>query len=109
MGLDDDMVLTLYPQVTSLQSFQNINGALYPIIDTVEEQATVRALKGEVIVLGGLKQESLDSTTRAAVPVPPARPGQAVLLDLQADEQRGGCVLPHPEIVEDPVYPLDMK
>jgi len=57
VGLDDDMVLTIYPQVTEVLNFQSINGGNYPIISTNEEQATVRAIKGDVIVLGGIKIE----------------------------------------------------
>jgi type IV pilus assembly protein PilQ len=58
VGLDDDMVMSIYPQVSSLKQLQTINGNPYPIITTEEEQATVRAVKGDVIVLGGLTSNS---------------------------------------------------
>ena len=97
VGLDDDMVLTLYPQVTSLQAFQIINGAKYPIINTVEEQATVRALKGDVIVLGGLAPVPAHRHPGlGAVPGPHPHPGQAVRLGPQEEERAGAGVLPDP-------------
>jgi general secretion pathway protein D len=58
VGLDNDMVLSLYPQVTSIQGFQTINGAEYPTINTSEEHTTVRASSGEVIVLGGMLKDA---------------------------------------------------
>ena len=67
IGLDNDMILSLYPQVTSLGDSQTINGAQYPNINTSEEQTTVRAGNGEMLVLGGLLS---DATTfnRSGVP-----------------------------------------
>jgi hypothetical protein len=59
IGLDNDMILSLYPQVTSLGSTRQINGAEYPTINTSEEQTTVRALSGEVLVLGGMLQDNV--------------------------------------------------
>jgi type II secretory pathway component GspD/PulD (secretin) len=110
VGLDDDMVLTLYPQVTSLQSFQNINGAQYPIINTVEEQATVRALKGEVIVLGGLKQNNMNDTN-SSVPFLSHVPllGKLFATDLKASSDEELVFFLYPEIVEDPQYPVELK
>ena len=110
VGLDDDMVLTLYPQVTSLQTFQDINGAEYPIIDTVEEQATVRALKGEVIVLGGLK-DTVSSDSRSGVPFLSKLPIIGKLFsndDKEKNDEELMFVLT-PEIVEDQPTPLDMN
>jgi hypothetical protein len=110
VGLDDDMTLTLYPQVTSLQDFQIINGAKYPIINTVEEQATVRALKGEVIVLGGLRQSS-STDTQAAVPFLGRIPvlGKLFASDTKKRGEQELVFFLTPEIVDDPVYPLNMK
>ena len=54
IGKDDDMVLTIYPAVSSLSGFTAINGANYPSIVTSEEQTTVKAYTGDVIVLGGI-------------------------------------------------------
>jgi hypothetical protein len=110
VGLDDDMVLTLYPQVASLSSFQNINGALYPIINTVEEQATVRALKGEVIILGGLKQNVLNDS-KDSVPFLGHLPllGKLFSDDLKASSDQELVFFLYPEIVEDPQYPVEMR
>jgi hypothetical protein len=110
VGLDDDMVLTLYPQVTSLQSFQNINGAEYPIINTVEEQATVRALKGEVIVLGGLRQDSVTDSTNS-VPFLSHIPVLGKLFSSDAKNTSGQELVFFltPEIVDDPVRPVKLK
>ncbi len=58
VGLDRDMVLTLYPQVTQKGALLPANGGLYPEILTEEIQTTVRAVSGDVLVLGGLIQES---------------------------------------------------
>jgi len=57
IGLDGDMVLSLYPQITSLGQSRIINGAEYPSISTSEEQTTVRAASGEMLVLGGMFQD----------------------------------------------------
>jgi type II secretory pathway component GspD/PulD (secretin) len=110
VGLDDDMTLTLYPQVTSLQDFQIINGAKYPIINTVEEQATVRALKGEVIVMGGLRQSSM-TDTQASVPFLGRIPilGSLFGSDTKKRSDQELVFFMTPELVEDPVYPLDAK
>jgi hypothetical protein len=110
VGLDDDMVLTLYPQVTSLQEFQVINGAQYPIIDTVEEQATVRALQGEVIVLGGLKQNAVNDTT-TSLPFLSHIPilGKLFSSASKTTSDQEMVFFLTPEIVEDPGRPIQMK
>jgi len=63
VGEDNDMILSLYPSVTSQVNTITLNGATYPIIGTSEEQTTVRAASGEVIVLGGLLVDNNSSTT----------------------------------------------
>lgn len=64
VGLDNDMVLTLYPQVSQRgEVLSTPNGGQYPEIKTEEIQTTVRAVNGEVLVLGGLLQESKEHTS----------------------------------------------
>jgi len=64
VGLDNDMVLTLYPQVSQKgEVLSTPNGGQYPEIKTEEVQTTVRAVSGEVLVLGGLLQESKERTS----------------------------------------------
>jgi type II secretory pathway component GspD/PulD (secretin) len=67
IGLDNDMVLSLYPQVSSLGTPSLVNGAEYPTILTSEEQTTVRASSGETLVLGGLMQDTF-SSSKAGIP-----------------------------------------
>lgn len=67
VGLDNDMILSLYPQVTALAGTTPINNAQVPNLFTSEEQTTVKAHSGEVLVLGGMMKESTDSN-RSGVP-----------------------------------------
>lgn len=67
VGLDNDMVLSLYPQVTALAGTTLINGAQVPNVFTSEVQTTVKATSGEVLVLGGLTKET-SSATRNGIP-----------------------------------------
>jgi len=67
VGLDNDMVLSLYPQVTALAGTTLINGAQVPNVFTSEVQTTVKATSGEVLVLGGLTKET-SSSTRNGIP-----------------------------------------
>lgn len=67
VGMDNDMVLSLYPQVTALAGTTLINGAQVPNVFTSEVQTTVKATSGEVLVLGGLTKETT-SSTRNGIP-----------------------------------------
>jgi type II secretory pathway component GspD/PulD (secretin) len=51
---DDNVTLSLYPQVSNITGFLNVNGASYPQIATREAQTTLRVRTGETVVLGGL-------------------------------------------------------
>ena len=62
IGLDDDLTLTLYPQVSSVTSTVTINNSQYPIIATREAQTTVSLRSGEMMVIGGLVHEQEDVT-----------------------------------------------
>jgi type II secretory pathway component GspD/PulD (secretin) len=59
---DKNLTLSLYPQVSAIKGFKNINGASYPDISTREAQTTLRVRSGETIVLGGmLRDEEITS------------------------------------------------
>lgn len=51
---DGEVTLSLYPQVSTVSGFLNVNGASYPQISTREAQTTLRVRSGETIVMGGL-------------------------------------------------------
>ena len=110
VGLDDDMVLSIFPQVSAIQRFENINGGNYPVISTNEEQATVRAIKGDVIVLGGLK---LDQRTYNSTALPFL--GQIPMLGklFSSTDKFSNTddlmIFLTPELVEDVPPPLDLK
>ena len=62
---DDNVTLSLYPQVSSVSGFLNVNGASYPQISTREAQTTLRVHTGDTIVMGGLlKSEETASFDR---------------------------------------------
>ncbi len=67
LGLDNDMTLTVYPQVSSVTSTVAINNSLYPIIATREAQTTVRLRSGEMLAIGGLVSEQ-DTNTVTRIP-----------------------------------------
>ena len=67
IGLNNDVVLTLFPQVTALESFTNYNNGQYPIVSTREAQTTVRAYSGQMVALGGLRATS-ESDERDGIP-----------------------------------------
>jgi type II secretory pathway component GspD/PulD (secretin) len=57
MSDQDDMTLSVYPQVSVIAGFLDINGTKYPEINTREEQTTVRIQNKETLVIGGLLRE----------------------------------------------------
>jgi len=62
---DGEITMTIYPQVSVVTGFLNVNGASYPQISTREQQTTIRVRSGEKIVVGGLlRQEDLASVQR---------------------------------------------
>jgi len=67
IGVDDDLTLTVYPQVSQVSSTVAINNSQYPIIATREAQTTVRLRNGETLAIGGLVTES-DTSTVTRVP-----------------------------------------
>jgi hypothetical protein len=65
MAGDGEITLTIYPQVSVVTSFLNVNGASYPQISTREQQTTIRVKDGEQIVVGGLiTDEELSNVQR---------------------------------------------
>lgn len=52
-----EITLTLYPQVSTVSGYLNVNGASYPQISTREQQTTIRVKDGQQIVVGGLIQD----------------------------------------------------
>jgi len=54
---NNEVTLTVYPQVSVVTNFLIVNGASYPQISTREQQTTVRVRDGEQIVVGGLIRE----------------------------------------------------
>jgi general secretion pathway protein D len=109
VGLDDDMTLTIFPQVSTLNGFNTINTVDYPIINTVEEQATVRAVKGDVIVLGGLKQE-VSSDSKSGIPFLSTLPliGKLFSNTNKAKNTEELMFVLTPEIIDETELALDM-
>lgn len=57
---DDQIALTLYPQVSVVTGYLEQNGASYPQIATREAQTSLRVKHGQPIVIGGLiRQEEI--------------------------------------------------
>lgn len=52
-----EITLVLYPQVSTVTGFLEVNGASYPQIATREAQTTLRLRDGESIVMGGLLKD----------------------------------------------------
>jgi cytochrome c peroxidase len=54
MSEHGDLVLSVYPQVSTITGYLTIDGADYPQISTREQQTTVRLKADETLVIGGL-------------------------------------------------------
>lgn len=54
---DGQITLSLYPQVSLVTGFLEVNGASYPQISTREAQTSIRVKTGETIVLGGMMKD----------------------------------------------------
>ncbi|MBI5705781.1 MAG: hypothetical protein HZC36_02205 [Armatimonadetes bacterium] len=62
---DGTITLALYPQVSTITGYLEVNGASYPQIATREAQTTLRFKSGETVVMGGLlKDEDVTSVER---------------------------------------------
>ena len=65
---DGQITLSLYPQVSVVTGFLEINGASYPQIATREAQTSIRVKTGDTIVIGGmLKDEEIQTIERVPV------------------------------------------
>jgi len=65
---DGQITLSLYPQVSVVTSFLEINGASYPQISTREAQTSIRVKTGDTIVIGGmLKDEEVHTIEKVPV------------------------------------------
>jgi type II secretory pathway component GspD/PulD (secretin) len=68
VSADNSITLSLYPQVSTVTGFLNINGASYPQISTREAQTTLRLKSGETFVMGGLfKDEEIKLVERVPI------------------------------------------
>lgn len=65
---DGYITLTLYPQVSSITGYLNVNGASYPQVSSREAQTTLRVKSGDEIVLGGLLEDQ-DTVNFDKVPI----------------------------------------
>ncbi|BDU74025.1 type II secretion system protein GspD [Mesoterricola silvestris] len=109
VGTDNDMILTLYPQVTTIAGYTTINGANVPNVFTSEEQTTVRATSGEVLVLGGLTRERTGSD-RNGLPFLSRIPLLGRLFSSSTKESVKSelMIILTPELVEEPAPKTDM-
>ena len=110
VGLDNDMVLSLYPQVTSIQGYNTINGAEYPTLNTSEEHTTVRASSGEVIVLGGMLRDSLNKA-KSGLPLLGHVPllGKLFATDNDSKDKEELMIILTPELVDETLPKTDVK
>ena len=67
IGLDDDVIITVYPQDSYVSGTQQFNTTGYPVIVTREAQTTVRLRSHEMMAIGGLHQ---GTETKQASQVP---------------------------------------
>lgn len=99
---DDEMTLTIYPQVSVITGYLNVNGASYPQISTREQQTTIRVKNGEQIVVGGLiRDEELKSVQ--TVPILSKIPlfGELFTFRKNSKRQSEVVILIAPQILKD--------
>jgi type II secretory pathway component GspD/PulD (secretin) len=65
---DGTISLNLYPQVSTISGYLNINGSNLPQISTREARTIMRMVSGQTIVMGGLIQDK-DINTLEKVPI----------------------------------------
>ncbi|GIV02488.1 MAG: hypothetical protein KatS3mg015_1318 [Fimbriimonadales bacterium] len=65
---EGQITLSLYPQVSVVTGFLEVNGASYPQISTREAQTSIRVKSGETIVLGGMLKDE-EVATIEKVPI----------------------------------------
>jgi type II secretory pathway component GspD/PulD (secretin) len=62
------MVLVVYPQISSISGFLNVNGAQYPQVVSREAQTSVRLHDKETLVVGGLLSDT-ESKSLQRIPI----------------------------------------
>jgi len=63
-----EVTMTIYPQVSTVSGYLNVNGASYPQISTREQQTTIRVKDGQQIVVGGLmRDEEINNIQRVPI------------------------------------------
>lgn len=63
-----DITLNLYPQVSTVTGFLEVNGGSYPQISTREARSSLRTRSGETIVMGGLiRDEEIKMVERVPI------------------------------------------
>jgi len=68
IATDKDITLSLYPQVSTITGFLNVNGASYPQISTREAQTTIRLKSGETVVMAGLlRDDQVERTEKVPI------------------------------------------
>lgn len=68
ISADGTITMAIYPQVSTIVKFTEINGGSYPDIATREAQTTLRVKSGESIVLGGLlKNDEIEQMERIPI------------------------------------------
>lgn len=50
----DEVLMTLYPQVSAITGFLDVNGASYPQVSTREARTVLRVKSGDTVIVGGL-------------------------------------------------------
>lgn len=65
---DDEIMLSVYPQVSFITGYLNVNGASYPQVSTREQQTTIRVHSGGKVVIGGLINDE-DIKDQQSVPI----------------------------------------
>jgi type II secretory pathway component GspD/PulD (secretin) len=65
IGANDQITMSLKPQVSVVKGYIEVNGGSYPQIDTREAQTTLRVRSGDTIVMGGLiRDEDINQVER---------------------------------------------
>ena len=65
---ETEILLTLYPQVSVVTGYLQVNGASYPQISTREQQTTIRVKDGQKIVVGGLiRDEDINNIQKVPI------------------------------------------
>ncbi|ARU41721.1 hypothetical protein CCB80_11450 [Armatimonadetes bacterium Uphvl-Ar1] len=65
---EGEIILNLFPQVSSITGFLNVNGASYPQVSTREARTIMRITSGETIAVAGLiRNEEIESWEKVPI------------------------------------------